>query len=168
MNASDARRYAVTSLAATPHTQHLGPDDLPFVTISEGVELQLLHVDLSTGLWVNRTRLKPGASVIRHLHAGPVHAVTLQGRWYYRESPDQVNVAGSYLFEPAGSVHTLQAAADQDEDTLAWFAIWGPNINLLDSGEVHSVFDAGTALRIYRELCAAARLNIDKLIVAGA
>lgn len=167
MNQAQAAPVAA-NLFAEPHTLHLGADDLPFVAVGEGVELQLLHVDLSNGLWVNRTRLKPGASVISHKHAGPVYAVTLQGRWYYRESPEQVNTAGSYLFEPAGSVHTLQAAADQTEDTLAWFAIWGPNINLHETGEVHSILDARAVLQLYRSLCAAAGLSSEKLIVAGA
>lgn len=150
-----------------PHTLLIGSDDLPFVTVDKGVELQLLHVDLSTGLWINRTRLQPGASVIRHLHTGPVFAVTLQGRWYYRESPEQVNEPGSYLFEPAGSIHTLQSVADQAGPTVAWFAIWGPNINLRSSGEVHSISDARSVLAAYQELCAEADLDSSRLIIAG-
>ncbi len=152
-----------------PHaaTLHLGIDELPFVPVGEGVEMQLLHVDLPSGLWINRTRLKPGASVPTHFHAGMVLAVTLQGRWYYRETPAQVNSAGSYLFEPAGSVHTLQAAADADGDTLAWFAIWGPNVDLDDNHRVTAIFDAWAVLTFYRDECARQGLDCSKLIVAG-
>jgi 2,4'-dihydroxyacetophenone dioxygenase len=154
-------------LADAAETLHLGIDELPFVPVSEGVELQLLHVDLTNGLWINRTRLQPGANVVTHFHAGMVLAVTLQGKWYYRESPDQMNKAGSYLFEPAGSVHTLQAAADVVGPTIAWFAIWGPNINLNENGEVQTILDARAVLTIYRARCAAAGLDCSKLIVSG-
>ena len=47
---------------------------------------------------------------------------TIQGRWCYREYPDQPQTAGSYLYEPAGSVHTFYTPEDNTEDTitLAW------------------------------------------------
>lgn len=131
------------------------------------MELQLLHVDLTNGLWINRTRLKPGASVPTHFHAGMVLAVTLQGQWYYRESPQQVNTAGSYLFEPAGSVHTLQAAEDAGEDTLAWFAIWGPNINVDENRQITDVFDAYAVLTLYRLECDRQGSDYRSLIVVG-
>ena len=152
-----------------PHadTIHLGNDDLPYVQAGDGIELQLLHVDLNAGLWINRTRLKPGTQVPTHFHAGMVLAVTLQGRWYYLESPEQVNSPGSYLFEPAGSVHTLQAEKDQTEDTVAWFAIWGPNINVDASQNVTAVLDAHTVLTLYRGFCQAQGLDCSKLVVIG-
>lgn len=148
-----------------PETLHLGPDALPFVTVGEGIELQLLHVDLRQGLWVNRTRLAPGTVVPRHYHPGPVFAVTLQGRWYYAESPQQVNVPGSYLFEPAGSTHTLTVPADQAEPTLAWFAIYGPNLNLGADDRVEAVLDAATMLNLYRYLVAEQGGSSEGLIV---
>jgi hypothetical protein len=78
-----------------------------------------------------------------------------------------VNSAGSYLFEPAGSVHTLQAAADADGDTLAWFAIWGPNVDLDDNHRVTAIFDAWAVLAFYRDECARQGLDCSKLFVAG-
>lgn len=153
--------------AAGAETLHLGIDELPWMSVGDGAELQLLHVDLNQGLWINRTRLKPGTAVPTHFHAGMVLAVTLQGRWFYEESPKQVNSPGSYLFEPAGSVHTLKAADDQIEDTIAWFAIWGPNINLDENKQVTAVIDAYTVLTLYRAQCAAMGLDSTKLIVIG-
>ncbi|WP_304273939.1 2,4'-dihydroxyacetophenone dioxygenase family protein [Caulobacter segnis] len=153
--------------APSAETLHLGGDDLPWIPVGEGVDLQLLHVDLNQGLWINRTRLKPGTAVPTHFHAGMVLAVTLQGRWFYQESPNQVNSTGSYLFEPAGSVHTLQAAADQSEDTIAWFAIWGPNINIDGDRQVTAVIDAHAILTLYRAQCAGRDLDCSKLIVVG-
>ena len=84
-------------------TLHIGADELPWLEAGDGVALQLLHVDLNQGLWISKTRLRPGYTVATHYHTGLVFAVTLQGSWHYRESPEAVNRPGSYLFEPAGS-----------------------------------------------------------------
>ena len=164
--ASATAPFRYDTLVEAP-TLHVGAQDLPFVTIAAGVELQLLHVDLSSGLWVNRTRLQPGARVPTHLHAGTVYAVTLSGSWYYLETPDQVNTAGSYLFEPAGSVHTLVASADHAGPTLAWFAINGPNINVDGDGAVTGIFDARTILNLYRGLVDKQGGDYGALIVRG-
>ena len=91
---------------------HVGHSDLPFFNLLEGTQLQLLRVDLDQGIWVVKVRWTPGFVVERHYHTGPVHAVTLSGRWYYTEQPHEVNTAGSYLFEPSGAVHTLKVADD--------------------------------------------------------
>ncbi|CUT12724.1 hypothetical protein BF49_3804 [Bradyrhizobium sp.] len=55
-----------------------------------------------------------------------------------------MNTPGSYLFEPAGSVHTLQAAHDTDGPTVSWFAIWGANVNVDKDRKVTAVIDAYT------------------------
>ena len=74
----------------------------------------MLHVDLNQGLWISKTRLPPGFQVATHFHTGLVFAVTLKGSWHYLESPEAVNRPGSYLFEPAGSRHTLVTPADME------------------------------------------------------
>ena len=43
-----------------------------------------------------------------------------------------MNVAGSYLFEPAGSIHTLHVPDTNTEVTDVFFAIHGANLNLDD------------------------------------
>jgi quercetin dioxygenase-like cupin family protein len=151
--------------AHAPQTAHIGIADAPFVVVELGFELQLLHVDLKQGLWVIRARWAPGAAIARHYHAGPVLAVTLQGQWFYRESPDQVNSAGSYLFEPAGSIHTLTVPADQSGPTVVWFAITGPNLNLSDTDQVVSIVDAASILGLYRAGCTAMGQGSDHVIV---
>lgn len=157
--------FLPTAPAHAPEAAHIGIDEAPFIQIEPGFELQLLHVDLKQGLWVIRTRWAPGSAVARHYHAGPVLAVTLQGGWYYREYPDQVNSPGSYLFEPAGSIHTLTVPADQDGPTVVWFAITGPNVNLSDTDQVVSIVDAGSLLGLYRAGCEAMGLSSDHVIV---
>jgi quercetin dioxygenase-like cupin family protein len=149
-------------------TLHVGDADTPWLEAGDGSAIQLLHVDLNTGLWVSKTRLPPGHRVVTHYHTGHVLAVTLQGAWYYAESPQAVNRPGSYLFEPAGSRHTLCTPPDQDGNTIAWFAIWGANLNLDADGDVVSVLDAAAVLDLYRGYCEAAGLDGSKLIVQGA
>jgi len=133
---------------SVPGALHRGENALPFVPYQEGVTFQLLQADVETGLWVIRVRFEPGVTIQRHKHTGEVFGFTLRGAWKYLEYPD-VNTAGSYLYEPAGSVHTLHVLESNKEITDAWFAIRGANLNLDDKGNVESVLDAGAVLDIY-------------------
>ena len=127
--------------------------DLPFVPLGDGTDLQLLQVDVDAGLWVVRTRWEPGVTVPTHKHTGPVYAFTLAGSWKYLEYPEDLNVAGSYLFEPAGSVHTLHVPESNTETTDAVFVIHGANLNLDEAGNVTMVIDAAFIRDFYLALC---------------
>lgn len=147
-----------------PRVQLRHEDDLPFFDLGDGTQLQLLQVDLDEGLWVVRTRFQAGVTIATHKHTGPVMAVTLTGKWVYLEYPDVVNVAGSYLFEPAGSVHTLHVPEDNEEITDVWFAIWGANLNLGADGQVETVADAHLLYELYRGLCDAAGVECRTIV----
>jgi len=148
-------------------TMHVGDDDLPWIPLLPGTSIQLVHVDLASNLWVQKIRMKPGSQARTHYHTGPVFGVTLQGSWYYLESPDAVNRPGSYLFEPACSRHTLYVPSDQDGDMVAWFAIYGANLNLDDEGQIVSIVDARFSLELYRGYCREHGLDCSRLIVQG-
>jgi len=60
----------------------------------------------------------------------------------YKEYPTQPQVAGSYLYEPGGSVHTFFCPADNTEDTIALAWIEGAQVSFNEDGTFHSVFDA--------------------------
>jgi len=137
-----------------PEALHRGENELPFVQFQEGIDFQLLHADVEAGLWVIRVRFQPGVTVQRHKHTGEVFGFTIRGSWKYLEYP-QVNTTGSYLYEPAGSIHTLHVPAQNSEVTDVWFAIRGANLNLDEEGNVDSVLDAGAVLELYQSLCAA-------------
>lgn len=146
---------APQAIMGIPEALHRAPNDLPFVEFTDGVELQLLQVDIEGGLWIVRTRFNPGVTVPRHKHTGEVYAVTFSGAWKYLEYPDTVNRAGSYLYEPSGSIHTLTTDVEGvSEITDVWFAIRGANLNLNDAGDVESVVDAGSILEQYYDGCA--------------
>jgi 2,4'-dihydroxyacetophenone dioxygenase len=138
-----------------PAALHRGEKELPFVTYQEGVAFQLLQADIEGGLWVVRIRAQPGVTIQRHKHTGEVFAYTIAGSWKYLEYPE-INTAGSYLYEPAGSVHTLNILKSNSGITDVWFAIRGANLNLDDKGTVEAVIDAGAALEIYLAGCRAA------------
>ena len=54
-----------------------------------------------------------------HYHTGTAEVWTFSGRRKYAEYPDQPQTAGSYLYEPGGSVHTFYCPEDNTEDTVA-------------------------------------------------
>ena len=148
-----------------PRALHVGEEDAPFVDLGNGVELQVLKVDVEAGLWVIRNRFQPGLVVERHKHTGCVHAFTLSGSWKYLEYPE-VNRAGSYLFEPAGSIHTLIVPEDNAEVTDVWFAIQGANLNLDENDEIQMVIDAALIRDVYLGACEAAGLPRPPVIGA--
>lgn len=148
-------------------TQLVRDEDLPWAEAPDGTAIKLQHVDLNQNLWISLTRLPPGSRIVTHYHTGHVYAVTLQGRWFYQESPNEVSTTGSYLFEPAGSTHTLCTPDDVEGDTIVWFAVFGANINLGEDGGVVSVVDARAALEMYETYCDALGLDCSSLIVHG-
>ena len=135
-----------------PGALHRSENELPFVPYQEGVTFQLLQANVEAGLWVIRVRFEPGVTIQRHKHTGEVFGFTSRGAWKYLEYPE-VNTAGSYLYEPAGSVHTLHVLENHKEITDAWFAIRGANLNLDDKGNVETVLDAAAVLEIYLAQC---------------
>jgi len=150
-------------MSAIPLALLRNESDLPFVTYQPGVTFQLVQANIESGYYVVRLRAEPGQTIQRHRHTGEIFAFTLAGSWKYLEYPE-VNVAGSFLYEPAGSVHTLQIPASNTEVTDIWFVLHGANLNLDAAGNVESVLDAGTALEFYRAQCAAAGLPAPDVI----
>jgi len=132
-----------------PTAVHLGAADLPFVDIGDGSKLKVIMVEPARELWIIENVFQSGYEVQRHKHTGPVYAYTTSGAWRYKEYSD-VNRAGSFLYEPANSVHTLEVVED---DTHVWFQIYGMNLNLDAAGEVESVSDGASTLAVYLSLC---------------
>jgi quercetin dioxygenase-like cupin family protein len=134
----------MSMLDAAPTAIHRSEADLPFVDLGDGNHLQLLQVDLANGVWVVRNRFEPGTTLQIHKHTGHVYAFTISGSWHYLESPEALNTAGSYLYEPAGSVHTFVCPESNTEDTVIFIRVEGANINFTEDGQFHSILDAVT------------------------
>ncbi len=133
---------------------HLGEDEIPWVDTGTGVELKLVQADIEAGLWIVRNRFVPGVVVQKHKHTGQVYGYTLTGAWKYAEY-DYINRAGSFLYEPAGSEHTLTVPDDNTELTDVWFQIYGSNLNLDADGNVESITDAEGIYAAYMAMCEA-------------
>lgn len=131
---------------------HLGDEEIPWVELPDGSGLKLVYAKIKEGLWIVRNRLKPGFEVATHKHTGPVFGYTSSGAWKYKEY-EYVNRAGSFLYEPANSVHTLMTPTDNTEDTDVWFQIYGANLNLNPDGSIESVVDAKLISDAYFALC---------------
>ena len=145
-----------------PTAVHIGADELPFVDIGGGNMLKVIHVDERQGLWIIENIFQNGFEVQTHKHTGPVYAYTTSGAWKYKEY-EYVNRAGSFLYEPAGSVHTLQCIED---DTHVWFQMYGSNLNLDADGNVESVFDGAGTLEVYLLLAEAEGFDRPNVLVA--
>src|SRR5580704_4545962 len=141
----------MTTLETTPTAVHIGADELPFVEIGGGNKLKVIQVKPEEGLWIVENIFQASYELQTHRHTGPVYAYTTSGAWKYREY-DYINRAGSFLYEPAGSVHTLQCVED---NTRVWFQMYGVNLNLDAEGNVESVFDGAGALEAYLALAEA-------------
>lgn len=121
-----------------------------------GIHIKPLRLDPERGEWVFLAVLAPGCSLPLHYHTGTAQVYTLAGRWLYREYPDQPQTAGSYLYEPAGSVHTFYCPEDNTEDTVVIAWIEGAQVSFNDDATFHSVTDA-TLLQHLTETLSAAR-----------
>ncbi|OBA94224.1 cupin [Mycobacteriaceae bacterium 1482268.1] len=144
-----------------PTAVHIGAEDLPFVDIGDGSKLKVIQVKEAEGLWIVENVFQAGYEVQRHKHTGPVYAYTTSGAWKYKEY-DYVNRSGSFLYEPAGSVHTLQVLED---NTHVWFQMYGANLNLDADGNVDSVVDGALTLAAYYLLCEAEGLPRPAVLV---
>ncbi len=135
----------------------------PWVDIPGG-KLRLVRVDLGIGEWVVHNVFQPGFRAPKHLHTGHVDAYTIRGAWRYEEYGIDYGT-GSYVHEPAFSVHTLHVP-DDGVETEVIFVMRGANLNLDDDGNVASVTDARSTLAAYRMLAEMQGLGTPHVIGA--
>ncbi len=121
-------------------------NDIPLVrdAMGDGVHFKPMRLDIENGEWVVLATFAPGARIPLHYHTGAVDAWTISGCWRYQEYADQPQTAGSYLFEPGSSVHTLECPESNTEDTVVLFRVSGANVNFTDNGKFHSILDAAS------------------------
>jgi 2,4'-dihydroxyacetophenone dioxygenase len=134
----------------------ISQDDVPWVPNGQGLSFKPLHYSAAGGWWVNLIRVEGGGHISRHRHLGPVQGYVLQGAWRYLEH-DWTAKAGSYVWEPAGDVHTLSVLGDETMITL--FTVHGAIQYLDDDGNVVQQDDARSRAELYVEHCR--RLGIE-------
>ncbi len=136
-------------------------------SLGPGVHFKPLRLDLEKGEWVVLATFAPGSSVPLHYHTGTVDAYTMSGSWNYVEYPEQVQTAGSYLYEPGASAHTLTCPESNTEDTVVLFIVVGANVNFNEDGTFHSVLDAAMIEHLTGALSEAQGLGPIDYIVGG-
>ncbi len=109
---------------------------------AEGSTIIPLFLDRENGIWVMYGKFEPGTRLPTHFHTGAVHFFTTKGKWSYDEYPDDQQTPGSYLYEPAGSVHTFSVPADAAEAAEGFMVVYGANINF-DDDKFLGIRDAG-------------------------
>ena len=139
---------------SAPTAIHRAEENLPWVDDGAGTSFKVVLAKVREGLRITHVRFDPGVRLQIHRHTGPVYGYTSSGAWRYLES-EFVNRAGSFLYEPAGSIHTLVVPEDNAEVTEVWFQTYGANLELDADGNVESITDAASILDSYLELCAA-------------
>jgi quercetin dioxygenase-like cupin family protein len=158
-------------LVALPRGELLCVDEaeIPLLenALGGGIHFKPLRLDLERNEWVLLVTAAPGVELPLHYHTGPAEVFTLQGRWLYREYPDQPQTAGCYLYEPGGSVHRFHTPADNTEDTIALVRVAGANVNFNDDGSFHSILDA-MSMRYLTELLGPTAGRGDVRFIGGA
>jgi 2,4'-dihydroxyacetophenone dioxygenase len=124
-----------------------------------GVHIHPLFLDSERGVWVLFARFEAGITLPTHYHTGAVHFYTTSGLWHYVEYPDQPQTAGSYLYEPGGSIHTFHTPKEHG-GTEGFMVVEGANINFDEDGNFVNIMDAGWIEAMV--IAAAKRQGIDK------
>ena len=120
-------------------------DERLWVPQIPGVDFRPLLPNVSQGYFVNILRVRRAGILSRHRHTGPVHALTLAGRWHYLEH-DWWAEQGSYAFEPPGDIHTLEVLADVEE-MRTLFHVTAAYVYVGPSGQPEGVEDVLSKLQ---------------------
>jgi 2,4'-dihydroxyacetophenone dioxygenase len=154
-----------------PEAFHTATDELPYADNwgnTPGVRLSLLMADIEGARFAVRLRFAPGLMLPPHKHTGEVHAFTLAGEWYYLEHPSLPrNRAGSYLFEPPGSTHSLKVPDDLRVETDVVFVVYGAMIHFGPKGEVVAIGDAESHLRDWPAALRAQGKEVPAMLPTG-
>jgi len=129
-----------------------------------GLHAHPLFLDAGNGTWVLYVKFEPGTILPTHFHTGTVHFYTTAGAWHYLEYPDDMQVAGSYLYEPGGSIHTFCVPADAKECAEGFMVVSGANINFDAEGNFYNIMDAGWMEELMVATCKARGIKVPRYI----
>lgn len=124
-------------------------DERLWVPQTKDVWFRPLLFNVSQGYFVNLLRVRKSGILSRHRHAGPVHAMTLRGRWHYLEHPWWAE-EGSYAFEPPGDIHTLEVPKGVKE-MITLFHVTGAYIYVDPLGTPVAVEDVFSKIQLARD-----------------
>ena len=134
-------------------------DDNKWIPVGTIGKARPLVFDVSHGSWISILRARGAGTIQRHRHATPVTAWTLEGAWGYREH-DWVARAGSFVYEPAGHIHTLYIDPEEARMT-AVFHVFGPLVYVDADGVAEGYEDVFVRLDRYAQHCREVGLGED-------
>lgn len=143
----------------SPGVTNLDADEHLWVPQAENVWFKPLVLCVSQGYYVNLLRVRKAGVLSRHRHSGPVHALTMRGRWHYLEH-DWEATPGSYAFEPPGETHTLVVPEDVPE-MITLFHVTGGYVYVDPDGNAQGYEDVFTKLAAARRHYEAIGLGAD-------
>jgi quercetin dioxygenase-like cupin family protein len=130
-------------------TRLAAADALPWAEVGGGFAMKLFRRGHADGVYSMLNRFAPGFRAPKHRHLGEVHGYTLEGRWHYEEYDWEAG-PGDYIYEPAGSIHTLVVPADNPGPTVVFFTV-ALGLELFDDqGNMFMVQDAPGMELLYR------------------
>jgi anti-sigma factor ChrR (cupin superfamily) len=111
-------------------------EDLPWLPLADGVEMQVLHIGDQAPTWSVLIRFEPGERLPAHIHLAPSEFLILEGSGTHSTiGPFR---AGDHVFEHTGAYHPPSI---YHEPTKLLMISYGPCSMLNDSGEVDFVLD---------------------------
>lgn len=136
-----------------------GADERLWVPQAPDVTFRPLLLSVSQGYFVNILRVRRSGVLSRHRHAGPVHALTLRGRWHYLEH-DWWAEEGGYSYEPPGDIHTLEVP-DGVREMTTLFHVTGAYVYVDPDGAPVGVEDVFSKIDNARKHYAEVGLGAD-------
>lgn len=115
--------------------------DCRWLPAGPGIEMRVLRTSQETGTWIVIFKIAAGTTAQAHLHHGAAEYYMLSGKMELRGGVGNggiTAVAGDYGYEANGALH---GATYFPEDTMMYFANYGPVAYLDDRGEVEAFMD---------------------------
>ena len=130
-------------------------------------EIQPLFLDAENGTWVMYAKFPPGTRLPLHFHTGTVHFFTTKGTWHYIEHPEDKQTAGSYLYEPGGSIHQFYVPSDAVEAAEGFMVVSGANVNFDENNQFTDITDAGAIEQAILSVCNEAGRKTPQYVKPG-
>ena len=127
--------------------QAVPEDERVWVPQAPGVWFRPLLLNTVTGSWCNLLRVRKAGVLSRHIHPSWVTGYVIRGAWRYLEH-DWVAKEGSFVYEPPGEIHTLEA--DPKTGMTTFFVTRGALIYTDAQGQQIGFEDVFTRLERFR------------------
>jgi quercetin dioxygenase-like cupin family protein len=123
---------------------------LPWMAVSPGFSIKMLHGRTDDDTRALLLRLEPGTVIARHRHEGEVHALNLAGQRKLIDTGEIIG-PGGYVYEPPGNVDSWMAVGD--EPLLVFVTVRGAIETLGERDEVTRRSTTRSTAEAYARAC---------------